>query len=129
MNENIVVGGLYSIESGDNSFKVVKVLALDPGIVHARIYRNKFEIRPVSVDPTTLSLGSVFTVKEFGIGHTPLDQEGFISWQPVLLMVTDLTEEELVGYRFWKESTSNESPNSPEQAPRGIMQRIANILT
>lgn len=128
MRENIVVGGLYSVESGDGSFGIVKALALDPGIVHARLYRNKFETRPVSVDPTTLSLGSVFTDKDFGIGHAPLDQEGFISWQPVLLMKTALRDEELVGYRLWKESTSNESPNPPDQASRSIMQRVANIM-
>ena len=102
MREYIIVRGLYSINSGDGSFRVVRVLALDPGIVHARLYRNKFEIRPVSVDPTTLSLGSVFTDEDFGIGHTPLAKEGFISWQPVLLMKTDLTDEELEGYRLWK---------------------------
>src|SRR5688572_24700024 len=53
------VGGLYSVESGDGDFRVAKVLALDPGVVGVRLYKQKFASRPTSVDPSILTLGSM----------------------------------------------------------------------
>lgn len=128
MRDDLVAGGLYSIESGDSGFAVAKVLALGSGMVHTRLYREKFESRPNSVDPAALSLGSVFESADVGIGHTPLALDMFLSWQPVLLMKTGVTDEELVGYRFWKDSTSSESPNSPHKVWTSVSKLIASIL-
>jgi hypothetical protein len=120
------VGGIYSIESGEGTFGVVKVLALEPDSVHVRIYKNKFAARPDNIDPSTLSLGSILDGGDFGIGHVPLEPEGFASWQPVLLMQTELTDEELVGYRFWKESTDESSAR--ERKPGGIAKWLSRIV-
>jgi hypothetical protein len=128
MQQELVVGGLYSVETGDGRFGVVKVLALEPGIVHIRLYKNKFRSRPASVDPGTLSLGSVFEGEDFGIGHTPLDLEGFMNWQPTLLMNTDVADDELEGYRMWKEATSSGSPGSFSETARSIMRRVIRIV-
>ncbi len=97
------VGGVYSIRSGDGGFGVVKVLALDPGVVSVRIYKQKFKVRPTVVDPAALTLGSLHDPGGFGIGHAPVAEEGFASWEPHLLLVQDVSEDELEGYRYWKE--------------------------
>src|SRR4051812_45909052 len=115
MQNEPIVGGIYSIESGDGRFGVVKVLALDPGITHVRIYKNKYESRPHTIDPSTLDLGSILTDEDFGIGHAPLATEGFLSWRPVLIMKTELADDELVGYRFWQESANDRSPAGSER--------------
>ena len=52
-------GGIYSIDNGDGKFGVVKILKLEPGVVHVRVYKNKFAARPTSVQLDELSLGSV----------------------------------------------------------------------
>ena len=127
MQDELIVGGLYSVESGDGRFGVVKVLALEPGIVHARLYAGKFESRPVNIDPITLSLGSILD-DDFGIGHTPLALEGFMKWQPMLLMRTSVTEEELEGYKIWRDSTRNESKKSFKETMLGIAERVTSIV-
>jgi hypothetical protein len=124
MQDELIVGGLYSVESGDGRFSVVKVLALQPGIVHARLYNNKFGSRPVSIDPAVLSLGSILEGNA-GIGHTPLSLQGFLKWQPVLMMTTMVTEGELVGYNFWKNSSPNRSANSLKDILSGVAERLA----
>lgn len=100
------VGGLYSVNSGDGKYGVVKVLALDPSAVHLRLYKNKFNTRPEAVDSSTLSLGSMNDDDEegFGIGHFPLSRRDFTKWQPVLLSQETVSEEELEGYNMWKEA-------------------------
>jgi hypothetical protein len=49
-------GGIYSI--GNNAeYKIVKVLVVDPGAVHERIYAGTMSTRPTSVNPGDLRLG------------------------------------------------------------------------
>ena len=96
------VGGLYSCDDGDGGYCVSKILALDENIVHVRLYKNTFESRPVSVDLSTLAIGTLDETDNFGIGHLPLTKEEFESWNPELLEVKDVREDELEGYRVWK---------------------------
>ncbi|HKP51606.1 MAG TPA: hypothetical protein VJ183_03035 [Chloroflexia bacterium] len=103
MQQDFIPGGIYSIEDGTGKYGVAKVLVVEPEAVHVRVYKNKFEVRPSEIDTTTLSLGSVLTDAEFGIGHLPLAKEGFGNWHPVLILQTPVNEEELVGYKLWKE--------------------------
>jgi hypothetical protein len=103
LQQNFIVGGVYSIEDGTGKYGVAKVLVVEPDAVHVRVYKNKFDVRPSEVDTATLTLGSVLTDKEFGIGHLPLAKEGFVNWRPVLVLRTPVTEEELEGYRIWKD--------------------------
>ncbi|MAT71075.1 MAG: hypothetical protein CMJ58_16295 [Planctomycetaceae bacterium] len=99
-----IAGGVYSIDSGDGIFKVVKILVLEPGIVHARIYKNKFQERPESVDFESLSLGSVHDADGFGMGHLPLSEATFRSWTPAFVTRADVTDDELEGYCMWKDA-------------------------
>ena len=96
-------GGIYSISDGDG-FGVVKILAIDPGAVSVRIYRETFPTRPASVDPSELSLGRIDDPEGYGIGHLPLSPRDFALWFPVQLATVAVTDEELEGYRSWKES-------------------------
>lgn len=98
------VGGLYSIENGDSTFGIAKVLALDPGVVGVRTYTEKFPERPSSVDPVSLSLGSINDPDGFGMGHLPITPRAFFAWKPILISVQPVVEEELEGYRIWKEA-------------------------
>jgi hypothetical protein len=101
---SMIEGGIYSIDKGDGKFGVVKILKHDPGIVHVRLYKNKFASRPSSVKVEELSLGSVKDKDGFGIGHLPISERDFKSWKPVLLTKSEIREDELEGYRLWKEA-------------------------
>jgi hypothetical protein len=110
LEQDFIPGGIYTIEDGAGKYGVAKVLVVEPEAVHVRVYKNKFDARPSEIDPTTLSLGSVLTDEEFGIGHLPLAREGFANWRPVLILQTTVTEEELVGYELWKDGGSVREP-------------------
>jgi len=100
----LVVGGIYSISDDDGRFGIAKLLARDEGICHVRLYKQKFPSRPEKVDPLDLSLGSIYDQDGFGMGHLPLQDDAFRAWQPVLILKTPVTFEELDGYRMWKEA-------------------------
>jgi len=97
------VGGLYSVNDGEGSYRVAKILALDDSAVHIRLYKNKYPSRPQTVDLSTLSLGSINDKDGFGMGHLPLSRKAFANWQPIFLFQSAVTDEELEGYRMWKE--------------------------
>ena len=96
------VGGIYSIASDSGGFGVVKILALDPGVVHVRLYANQFATRPTQLDPTSLHLGRIGDPGGLGIGHLPLSESHFAAWQPALVARATVSEGELAGYREWK---------------------------
>lgn len=97
------VGGIYSVSDG-GEFRVAKVLAIDSDAVSVRIYRDAYAMRPQAVDPETLSLGSLEDPEGFGIGHIPLPYRDFALSFPVLLAVVGVSDDELEGYQYWKES-------------------------
>jgi hypothetical protein len=96
-----IPGGLYSIRD-KHGYGVVKVLAVDPDIVHIRLYKNTFPDRPTNIDPSTLSIGKIADSDGIGIGHMPISRGDFLSWEPVLIMRSKVTPDELEGYEEWK---------------------------
>jgi len=101
--KELKAGAICSVDDGNGKFGIVKILVIDNEIAHLRIYKNKFNQRPASIDTRTLSLGSIYDKDGFGVGHTPLDRKGFENWQPVVLTYEEVSEEELEGYKIWKE--------------------------
>lgn len=97
-------GGIYSVSDGGGEFGVVKILAIDPGAVSVRIYSERFPSRPDSVDPDALTLGRIDDPETMGIGHLPVAPREFALWFPVQLTTQPVSDEELEGYRYWKES-------------------------
>ena len=96
-------GELYSVK-GEEGFRVAKILAVDDGGVHIRLYSNLFESRPSKVKPSTLSLGKLGGSSGFGMGHMPMSHSTFRNWQPVFVQNSRVVESELEGYRMWEEA-------------------------
>jgi hypothetical protein len=101
---SLTSGGLYSIDNGDGTFGVAKILVLDEEAAHIRTYKGRFPARPDTEDLGQLSVGSIHDGEDFGMGHLPLTREAFLSWRPQLILVTSVTSEELEGYEVWKEA-------------------------
>lgn len=97
-------GGIYSTYDGKGKFGVVKVLTHADGVVHLRVYKQKFDTRPEKIEVGSLTLGSIRDPDGFGMGHLPLSSAAFKEWQPILLSVVSVTPEELKGYQYWKEN-------------------------
>jgi hypothetical protein len=100
----VEVGGLYTTQDKDGSWRVMKVLVVDENAIHLRSYANKFLSQPKDVDPATLTLGGVNDPAGFGIGHFPLAKGGFSKGNPILIKVVPVTEDELEGYKLYLEA-------------------------
>ena len=97
-------GALYSVNDGEGSYRIAKILVVDPEVVHVRLYKNKWKRRPTRIDVSALSLGSVHDSDGFGMGHLPLSREAFLAWQPSFLEAGKAAKDELDGYEMWKEA-------------------------
>lgn len=99
-------GGLYSVEGETGGFSVVKILKLDDGGVHIRVYSNRFPQRPGDIDVSKLYMAGIDHKpdEEMGMGHLPLGNESFDGWKPELIKVVSVAPAELEGYEIWKES-------------------------
>lgn len=100
--DNLVPGGIYSIDNKNGMFGAAKLLLSENGVAHIRVYKQKFAQRPRVIDPSALSLGSVHDPDGFGLGHMPIRMAGFLSWRPIFLTQTPVVAEELEGYEIWK---------------------------
>ena len=101
--QDLAAGDVCSALSGEGDYVIAKVLARDPGIVHVRIYKERFGWQPTKIDTTSLSLGTVDDDDGCGIGHLPLKEGVFGSWDPEIIHREDVAEDELDGYRMWQE--------------------------
>ncbi len=93
-------GDLCSVELDQGEYRVVKILAMADGIVHVRLYADRFGERPFEVDPGQLDLGA--TDKYFGIRHLPVSAENFATWRHGAVGHEDVRADELDGYEIWQ---------------------------
>ena len=100
-------GDLYSVDGEAKNYKIAKVLVVDSDAVHIRLYKNTFPERPSSVDPGTLSVGSVRDPDGFGMDHMPLSRSSFYRWHPRYMTHTSITDDELQAYQQWKKSNGS----------------------
>jgi hypothetical protein len=88
-------GELYTFyDEDDAAFFVVKVLVVDKDAVHARVFDTPFKSAPTEVETSQL---------EWFVGHTPLDHDVLAELKAVKIGVEAVTEDELEGYRIWKD--------------------------
>ena len=106
-DHNFRPGDLVSV-AAEGKFGVAKVLVTDAAGVHIRLYQERFDSRPLSVDAEMLTLGSMFAPpgEPFSIGHLPLSYVSFLrGWEPQLIITGGTVgDHELEGYRSWEEA-------------------------
>ena len=99
---------------------MVKVLVANRGVIHVRVYSNRYGERPSKIDPADLYVAPVRDMSDaalnatrpeeradpgpFGIGHLPIRPASFAAWQPRLVAMTQVAGEELEGYEMWRQS-------------------------
>ena len=99
---NLPVGGYFWL--GGEEPRVVKLLARDDVGVHIATYTNRVETKPDSVDPATLTFAETEGSSITGIGHMPFSLDTFLSHNPLLIQEGEVADDELDGYRSWKEA-------------------------
>jgi hypothetical protein len=103
----LVVGGLYSMNDGEGSFGVIKVIAIEEKGTHVRLYRNRWTDRPTTIDEATLTLAVNPSHIIYGAEHLALTRKGFYSLQPVFIKQGTVTPEEIQPYKIWTTSGAN----------------------
>ena len=90
----------------EDQFGVMKILVVDEGGVHARLFVERFAQRPSNLDGSGLSLAAFGTEHNnpFSIGHVPLSHKSFSAWKPQLCGRSVVVDEELEGYRMWRDA-------------------------
>ena len=99
-------GGLYSHLDEDGRYGVLKILKIDDGGVHLRLYSNRFAEHPASVDESKLFMAGINEQppQPLGMGHIPVSRRSFATWQIRPIQMSSVSDEELDGYRMWEEA-------------------------
>ena len=99
-------GDLVTVETEEDLFGVAKILEVDNGGVHVRLYVQRFSHRP-----TPTEIGALSTAPNgpghdnpISVGHLPLSFGSFSGWEPNFLSAGEVVEDELEGYRMWVEA-------------------------
>lgn len=104
--EKLVEGGLYVISRKVDGYQVVKILKLDEGGVHIRLYSNVYPQPPTNVDESVLYMAGMERKpdEEMGMGHLPISHASFAGWHARFVQQSTVSKEELEGYAMWKEA-------------------------
>ncbi len=88
----LVEGGLYAQRIGWFRWTVLKILKIEPNVIHLRAYSNRFWCRPLGVKLPHL---------EWSIGHMPFARSTVELWRLEHIATQTVSDEELEGYRIW----------------------------
>ncbi|MGH2922318.1 MAG: hypothetical protein ACRDKU_09655 [Gaiellaceae bacterium] len=94
-------GELCSVEWGVGNYRVVKILVVEDGLVHLRLYANRFRERPFTIDPSELRLA---------VEHVPLEAQDFAAWIPGVIGYEPVEPEELARFEIWQSAGRPTSP-------------------
>lgn len=97
------VGGIYSVWK-QGAYGAVKLLHLDEGGLHIRLYGNAWPGRPAEIDVAALTLDSGGDLAIQAVGHMPVVKSSFLAMGPRKLSSAPVTEDELEGYRMWADA-------------------------
>jgi hypothetical protein len=102
----LVEGGLYYTPGEKGGYSVLKVLKLDDGGVHVRLYSNQFAEPPTKMDESTLYMAGMNRKpnEQMGMGHAPISKKSFGGWKAVFIQQAAVKKEELEGYEMWLEA-------------------------
>ncbi len=105
------VGGIYaSIRNEGPGYNVLKLLKIDDGGYHIKVYSNIFPDMPVEIDETALVIVGLLDKQpntDPGISHVPIAKQNFESWKLTFIQHGQVVEDDLEGYYVWKETQKN----------------------
>ena len=103
--KHVVEGGLYSFRAENGVFRVLKILKVDHIGVHVRSYSNRYDQAPSKIDESSLYMVGLDRRPEeaLGAGHLPIPRLSFATWGARFVQQSIVTEDELDGYRMWRE--------------------------
>lgn len=101
-----VEGGLYYTRNENGTYSVLKILKIDDGGFHVRLYSNQFTEPPKMIDESALYMAGKDRKpsERVGVGHLPISKRPFLGWRATYFQQSTVSEEELEGYSMWLEA-------------------------
>ena len=83
-----------------------KVLKIDNGGFHVRLYSNQFPESPRKLEESKLYMAGVDRKpnERLGMGHCPVSKKSFLGWGATFIQQSTVSPEELEGYKMWLEA-------------------------
>ncbi|HWC58228.1 MAG TPA: hypothetical protein VHC44_00935 [Verrucomicrobiae bacterium] len=100
-------GGFYSIKNDNGTYSVAKILKVESGGVHVKIYSNQFDSPPTQVDESKLYLAGVDhkPTETLGVADAPMKDDSFqTTYKPTFIQQGTVSPQELEGYNTWKKA-------------------------
>jgi hypothetical protein len=99
-------GGLYAFKADNGSYSIMKLLKVESGGVHVKIYSNQFDSPPTQVDESKLYLAGLNHKpnETLGVADAPISGETFQNYKATFVQQGTVTPEELEGYNTWKKA-------------------------
>jgi hypothetical protein len=97
-----VEGGLYYTRD-KGSYHVFKLLKIDDGGFHVRLYSNQYLEPPGKIDESTLYMAGIDhkPSERLGMGHCPVSRQSFLTWGARFIQQSSVSVQELEGYKVW----------------------------
>ncbi len=97
-------GGIYSFKNDNGSYSVLKILKIESGGLHIRIYSNQFDAPPTQVDESTLVIAGMDHKPNQILGQAdlPILKQRFEDYKAVFVQQSTVKADELEGYKTWK---------------------------
>lgn len=93
-----------ALDEGAGKFGIIKVLVVEPGCIHIRLYKERFTECPNVIDTRKLSLSRLGDPGDIGIGHLPMEINTFLEkWKVHKIASEEVHEDELQGYYYWRD--------------------------
>jgi hypothetical protein len=99
-------GGLYAFKNDNGSYSVMKLLKVEGGGAHVKIYSNQFDSPPTQVDESKLYLAGLNHKpnETLGVEDAPLSGESFQNYKATFVQQSTVTPQELEAYNTWKKA-------------------------
>lgn len=93
---------LVTVKDGDR-YGYAKLLQVERGGVHMRLYADRFDIPPDTINPWALRLDR-HDAPTMSFGHLPMSRATFSGWEPSYDRLVMRSVDELEGYQVWKDA-------------------------
>lgn len=100
-----VEGGVYCTQNENGTYSILKILKIDDGGFHVRLYSNQFAQFSRQIDESTLYMVGMNRKPDerLGMGHAPVSKQSFLGWKATFIQKSTVRDEELEGYKMWLE--------------------------
>ncbi|HEX7578225.1 MAG TPA: hypothetical protein VF430_09335 [Verrucomicrobiae bacterium] len=99
-------GGIYSFKNNNGAYSVLKILKVESGGLHIRVYSNQFDSPPTKVDESTLYMAGR-NPKPNEILSEPdvaLLKKSFDNYKATFVQQSTVKDDELEVYKTWKQA-------------------------